>query len=90
MNCELCRLRFRDDLPNWTKRVPDRFWGQGIAEHNEVLRRIAERNDVRLIPFAERAAEILTGFEDSIHLNGEANAFRARLLADVIEPMLGD
>jgi lysophospholipase L1-like esterase len=88
----LASFAIRNDIWHWMDYLPPYLWEIGIAENNVVIREIAERQNVPLVPFAE--APFLEGFNvhnskmfnDSIHMTAEGNQFKAEIFADTIAP----
>jgi lysophospholipase L1-like esterase len=88
----LASFAIKNDMWHWMDYLPPYLWEIGIAENNDGIREIAERQNVPLVPFAEAPfsegakAYSIQMFSDSIHMSPEGNQFKAEIFADTIAP----
>ena len=57
----------------------------GVAEHNEVMRDIAEKNGLVLVDVCSAFPEDSDAFYDAVHLNSRGTTIKARLFAEAIQ-----
>ena len=82
----LATFAYNPKLRKWTPAVPEELWGIGISEHNAVITRLAEKNNVPLCRFAEIASDNVDFFGgEAIHLSDYGNGKLAECFADSME-----
>jgi lysophospholipase L1-like esterase len=97
----LATFAIKPDVLHWNDYIPPFLWEEGIRENNAAIRRVAERFEVPLVPFAE-AAEGKPGrniwrgksekccYSDSIHMTSGGNVFKAEVFAETIAPIVAE
>jgi hypothetical protein len=82
----LATFAYNQKLRKWTRAVPKELWGIGLSDHNAVIARLAEENDVPLCRFAEIASDNVDFFGgEAIHLSDYGNGKLAECFADSME-----
>ncbi len=89
------------DMLHWNDYIPPYAWEEGINQNNRAIRRVAEKYNVPLVPFAEQAADLpqitiwqkkglreSCCYSDSIHMSTPGNVVKAEIFADTIEPII--
>jgi lysophospholipase L1-like esterase len=90
----LASFAMAPDIWHWQEIIPPYLWELGIAANNAVIRELAVRHEVPLVPFAAAPfaqAEADYGepmFDDSIHMGIKGNRFKAEFFADTIAPLI--
>ena len=94
----LATFAISKDIRHWNDYIPAFLWEEGIRQHNQIIRELAEKHSVPLVPFAERGDNLLIAnayqdknaccYEDSIHMTPVGNEVKADIFADTIEPLV--
>lgn len=63
---------------------PEPYWRAAIAEHNDILRRLATTHDVPLIDYATLAPQTDDKWADFIHMNAEGSRLQGEAFAAFI------
>lgn len=92
----LASFAMAPDIWHWQEIIPPYMWELGIAANNTVIRKLAARHEVPLVPFAAAPFEQGSAdygepmFDDSIHMGIKGNRFKAEIFADTIAPLIAD
>jgi lysophospholipase L1-like esterase len=76
------------ETQHWTDAVPAELWDKGIAQHNEIVKRLATTHGLPLVEFAEFAKTEEGMFSDSIHMTVSGNHRKAECFAKTIRPIV--
>jgi lysophospholipase L1-like esterase len=95
----LATFAIHPDAIHWNDYIPPYLWEEGIRQNNEVIRKVAEKYSIPLIPFAERTIGLPKQnpwrkskedccYSDSIHMTTQGNILKAEIFAETIEPII--
>ena len=76
--------------PQEDTRLLDEAYRNGLVEHNEVIRGLAEDGAAGLVDLERVMPSALTYFSDPIHMTEEGNLVKARIIAESIQSTLSD
>ena len=84
----LATFAFNDAVPNWNDDMPDPLWSKGIGQHNDIVRSLADRHRLPVVPFHEFGLQHPEIFKDSVHMTAAGNLEMARLFAGTLLPIV--
>lgn len=92
----LATFAISPDIVHWNDYIPPFLWEEGVRQNNDAIRRVAEKYQVPLVSFAERAVGLpkswgrqdICCYNDSIHMTSAGNVFKAEIFAETIAPIV--
>jgi hypothetical protein len=72
-------------LPTWAyweaTIEPGIYWREAIAEHNQIVRQLADEYELLTVDYAELAPQDVAFWSDYIHMNSDGSRHQAQTFA---------